>query len=196
MNGKTHQLMGFASSLAVSTIGHQMGVMPLPICAAVIAGSCLGSYVPDMDHPGSTLGRRIAIISHPINLLSKMFMAIHKKTKGKISLKLGELFAHRGIFHAPLFWAVVMTALTMYLPGISNNDAVSGMILGILIGISIGIGMHLFADMFNPTGIPLFAPFWNKKFRLGRIVTGSKAEWLVLGVCAVFVVCNVVYILA
>lgn len=194
MNGKTHQLIGFTSSLAFATVMYSTNNGSLPICATVIAGSCLGSYIPDMDHPGSTLGRKIGIISHPINLLSKLFASIHKKTKGKISLKLSEIFAHRGIFHAPIFWCVIMGLLFWKLPFLTNITTVHNAILGILTGISIGIGMHLFADMFNPTGIPILMPIYNKKLSLGKIVTGSKKEWAVLVLCLLVIVCNIAFI--
>lgn len=194
MNGKTHQLIGFTSSLAISTVVYQIGFVSLPVCATMIAGSCLGSYIPDMDHPGSTLGRKIGIISRPINLLSRLFMSVHNKTKGKISLKLGEIFAHRGIFHAPIFWTIIMGLLFWWLPGLTEIAIVSRSIFGILIGISIGIGMHLIADMFNPTGIPILMPIVNKKVSLGKIVTGSKKEWVVIAGCVLIIIGNIIYI--
>ena len=194
MNGKTHQLIGFTSSLAFATIVHNTNNVSLPICAAIIAGSCLGSYIPDMDHPGSTLGRKICIISHPINLLSRVFLSIHKKTKWKIFLKLSEIFAHRGIFHAPIFWVAVIGLIFWKLRLLTNVTIMNSAILGILTGVSIGIGMHLFADMFNPTGIPILMPIVNKKISLGKIVTGSKSEWGVIAFCSFIVACNIAFI--
>lgn len=194
MNGKTHQLIGFTSSLAFATVIYSTSNVSLSICATIIVGSCLGSYIPDMDHPGSTLGRKIGIISHPINLLSKLFASIHKKTKGKISLKLSEIFAHRGIFHAPIFWIVIMGLLFWKIPLLISVEAVRNAIIGMLTGVGIGIGMHLFADMFNPTGIPILMPIFNKKLSLGRIVTGSKNEWVVLVFCLLIIACNVAFI--
>lgn len=182
MTGKTHQIIGATASIIISSIAIQTGHLNLPMAFTVVAGSSLGSFIPDMDHTGSTLGKKIAIISHPVNLLSKMFLNLHKKTKSKICLKIGEIFAHRGIFHAPIFWAILILLAQFGTSSISN-DIVRTPLLGILTGIAIGIFMHLFADMFNPTGVPLLMPILNRKISIGNITTGSWKENLILISC-------------
>ena len=191
MTGKTHQLIGFTTALAVSTATIKIGgTETIPFCIGMVAGSCLGSYIPDMDHTGSKLGRKLAIISHPIHLLSQMCLSIHRKTGGKISKWFGELLAHRGIFHAPLFWGIIMAILIKTVPPLFATAFASMLTRAILTGVGLGIGAHLIADMLNPTGIPLFAPFSLKKMRIARILTGSRAEWFVIGACLLVVVLN------
>ena len=195
MNGKTHQLIGATTSIVASTVAIQLGLVELTVCVTMVAGSCLGSYIPDMDHPGSTLGKKIAIISHPINLLSRMFLAIHGKTKGKISLWFGELFAHRGLFHSPLFWIAIMATMFLCVLPLLTVPLVYQLVAGILVGLSIGIGMHLIADMFNPTGIPLLIPFSMRKTSIGKIVTGSRKEWGVIAICSIILVADMAFII-
>ena len=43
-------------------------------------------------------------------------------------------------------------------------------------GLFLGIATHLILDMFNPTGIPLFAPVSYINFHLAKIKTDSSAE--------------------
>lgn len=184
-------MIGFTASVLVSTVAlHTNAGVSIPFCIAMTAGSCLGSYIPDMDHPGSKLGRKIAIISHPINLISRAFKSVHKKTKGKVSLWFSELFGHRGLFHAPLFWGIIMAILLNWIPSLFLFAPAANLSFAILVGISLGIGMHLLADMFNPTGIPIFAPFTFYKIHLGKLVTGSGAEWFVVGGCALVLIIN------
>ena len=88
------------------------------------------------------------------------------------------MFTHRGIFHAPLFWLALFLPLFIFaIPAIEYEFA-KLVVASLLFGLLLGIALHLFADMLNPTGIPLLMPFCNKKFRLARIVTGSGGELL------------------
>jgi membrane-bound metal-dependent hydrolase YbcI (DUF457 family) len=50
------------------------------------------------------------------------------------------------------------------------------LLFGFVTGTFIGIGLHILADMFNPTGIPVFMPIANKKISIGNMRTGSKEE--------------------
>lgn len=191
MNGKTHQLIGVTASIAASTVAWKFGYMGIPAYLSMIAGSCFGSYLPDIDHPGSTLGRRVKIVSKPINAISQFFLSIYNRKGNRVALWLGEFFGHRGIFHSPLLWVALMVPLCMTLLPAISAVWLSAITTGLLIGISIGIGMHLFADMFNPTGVPLFAPLTFHKFSIGNIITGSKKERIVIALCFGMIVLNI-----
>ncbi len=74
---------------------------------------------------------------------------------------------HRGIMHSltvPLLIAVIYFALfgnMLILPFVS------------------GYISHLFLDMFNPSGIPLFSPFYGKKIKFPYTVkTGSTQDYV------------------
>ncbi len=176
MNGKTHQLVGITGGILASAFMIKSGNFQIYDCLAVLAMSSVGSYLPDIDHTGSTAGKRAPILSYPIYGISKMFSWMYKKTKCKIFDSLSEMFAHRGIFHAPLLWALIFIPMFMFIPPIIVVDWIRPLVIAGIIGMCIGVTLHLFADMLNPTGIPLFMPIFNHKFRIGKIVTGSKAE--------------------
>ena len=176
MNGKTHQLVGITGGIVASTLLYKFGIFGLPSCLATVALSSVGSYIPDIDHTGSKAGKRAPILSYPIHGISKMFSFFYKKTKFKLFDKISEMFAHRGIFHSPLLWLAICIPLLMFVPPLVVHEFARNMVVGGIIGFAIGVGLHLFADMLNPTGIPLFMPLFNHKFSIGSIATGSRAE--------------------
>ena len=175
MNGKTHQLVGLTGSVLVATALYKTG-LGIPASIATIAFSTLGSYAPDRDHTGSTAGKKMALVSYPISGLCKLFAWMHRKTKIKLFKHISEMFQHRGIFHAPLFWLAIFIPLLIFVPPAITYESIRQLAIGGIIGFATGVALHLAADMLNPTGIPLFMPISNKKFRLARIVTGSRAE--------------------
>lgn len=176
MNGKTHQLVGLTGSVLTSAILYKVGIFDVPASLAAIAMSSIGSYIPDIDHVGSKAGKKVPILSYPIKGLSSLCSWLYKKTGCKIFNRIGEWFEHRGIFHAPLFWMLIFVPLFIFIPPLIVHEVVQHMIVGGLLGLALGVVLHLFADMLNPTGIPLLMPIIHKKFRLAKIVTGSKAE--------------------
>ncbi len=83
MMARTHLLFGGALTL-FATSQHILPTEPL-----IYVAGLLGSLLPDIDHPKSTLGRRVPFISIP----------------------LAKLFGHRGITHSAL---IVIAALTLW----------------------------------------------------------------------------------
>jgi len=83
MMARTHLLFGGALTLFV-TSQHVLPTEP-----SIYVAGLLGSLLPDIDHPKSTLGRRVPFISIP----------------------LAKLFGHRGITHSAL---IVIAALTLW----------------------------------------------------------------------------------
>ncbi len=74
---------------------------------------------------------------------------------------------HRGIMHSlslPLLIGIIYFVLfgnTLILPFIS------------------GYISHLFLDMFNPSGVPLFSPFYKKKIKFPTTIkTGSPRDYV------------------
>lgn len=162
-----------ASALMIHT-----GTYNVAECLSLLALSSVGSYVPDIDHTGSVAGKRVALFSYPIRWISKLFSWLYRKTKLRLFDKISEMFAHRGIFHAPIFWAAVFIPLFVFVPPLIVHSFARGLVEAGIIGLLIGVSLHMLADMLNPTGIPLFMPLFNHKFSIGKIVTGSKAEFV------------------
>ena len=186
MNGKTHVLVGISGGFIASALLYRAGVYDIPAVAATIVGSAVGSYVPDVDHIGSVAGKKVPIVSWPIKGLYHLFDTLYDSTKLKIFRKLSNMFTHRGLFHAPLFWLLLFVPTFLFLTPLIADDFIHNVVSAGLFGLLAGIFLHLLADMLNPTGIPLFMPICDKKFRLARIVTGSGGE-IIFRVCMVIV---------
>jgi inner membrane protein len=178
MNGKTHQLVGITGGFLTSAILVRSGSFEIADAAAAIVGSSIGSYIPDVDHIFSVAGRKAFFLSWPILGLHKLFKWIYSKTKIKFFKKLSDMFNHRGIFHAPLFWTVIFLPLFFLATSLIKDEFIKNTLVGFLFGNFIGVFLHLFADMLNPTGIPIFMPFHDKKYRLAQIRTGSWGEFI------------------
>lgn len=152
MQGKTHEIIGIA---AASTIICSTQIRNTPIyCTALLVGTIIGSFIPDIDLQTSTAGQKFKIISWPIALIRTIMRCI---TRIFSSLKgISRLLAHRGIFHAPLFYLLIYGIL------FTNNKYLDAKCYYFLQGLFLGIFLHLTADFFSG-GIPLFCPFYNKR---------------------------------
>lgn len=154
MNYKTHMIGGIGAGVlafpvAASILGveHSTNLLSLAGGVSVFAG-ILGATVPDIDHKGSYIGKKIKIISCLIS----------------------SAFGHRGLTHAPLVNTVLL-ACSLYLVKAPDIYWYS-----LLFGFFGGIYSHILLDGFTKGGIPLFYPFTKKKFSLGLLVTGGKGE--------------------
>lgn len=90
MTGGTHAAIGMAVGLAV---GLHVGQ---PVGAALLLGGAgaLAGLLPDIDHPKSTIGRRLWLISRPLDLL----------------------IDHRGITHTALLAVLLALLCWRFLP--------------------------------------------------------------------------------
>lgn len=167
MTGKTHEKIGFITPILLTTIycvKQKTGVDFLDIIL-LTAFSTFGSTLPDIDQTQSKSGKKMPITSHIIKLVNK----ISKKLKLKRTFK---ATGHRGLTHSFLFWFFFFTVFTI----LNQNIHFIEPIVWSVYGLFLGIATHLILDMFNPTGIPLFAPVSYINFHLAKIKTDSSAE--------------------
>ncbi|PTQ51909.1 MAG: Membrane-bound metal-dependent hydrolase YdjM, induced during SOS response [Hydrogenibacillus schlegelii] len=112
---------------------------------SIAAATVIGSLLPDIDHPGSKLGRRVPVISHIM-----------------------YLFGHRGVTHSLLFVLILAAAGHFaWTPAY---------------GLALGAAVHIAADMFTPSGVPLFWPL-GRRYSLFGFRTGGVVDFL-LGTAA------------
>ena len=81
MMAPTHLVFGVTTALGISHLGWLEASVP------VFAAASLGSLLPDIDHPGSVVGKRLWLVAMPVAMI----------------------FGHRGITHS-LIAVVVMSA--------------------------------------------------------------------------------------
>lgn len=140
-----HIAVGAASYLYTATFlpGHSIFNNGPIIWFAGLFLTLLGALLPDVDHPESTVGKKIQIISYPLSLV----------------------FGHRGITHS-LCAVFAMLWLGYYFSAISVNEE-----LAIIPCIALGYLSHLFADSLTPQGIRPFYPS-KKRFCIPIVQNG------------------------
>ncbi|HLQ96711.1 MAG TPA: metal-dependent hydrolase [Pseudogracilibacillus sp.] len=100
MTGKTHIVGGTASCVAVAAI---TSYDPVPL----ITAGAVGGLLPDICHRGSTIGRKVPLLS----------------------ILVSKIFGHRTFTHSLLFLALIGIALEVFSP----YEAVN---IGILVGMA------------------------------------------------------------
>lgn len=95
-----------------------------------------------------------------------------------LSALIQTLFGHRTLFHAPLLYAALAAIILHFLPQFAVYIA----------AFFSGVASHLFLDMLNPMGIPLFYPF-SRRFHIASIKTGGPGELMCF--CALSLFCVV-----
>lgn len=84
---------------------------------------------------------------------------------------LSKHMKHRGITHTLLFPIILfgLMLLLAFLPGASS----------LIFGLLVGYLAHIFADLFNKTGVPLLWPFTKYMFHFASIKTASKWQQVI-----------------
>lgn len=105
------------------------------------AGLVIGSLLPDIDHPRSTLSLKV----RPIGFI------------------VSKLFRHREYTHS-IVGAITMSLLFYML--LAYFEGTKEIAYVFTVSLAIGIISHIFLDMLNKTGVALFYPFTRKRIRL------------------------------
>lgn len=150
---RTHEIGGLVACTAAMPLLINSGIMPEPdvlTYGLFFAGGAMGAMFPDIDSPTSKIRRGIR----------KLFTGDPSTEKRVIN--------HRREPHMPLIWAVIF-AICLF---VISNPLAETFIWGMIIGVA----SHLFLDMLNPAGIPLFGPFKRKKINILPIKTNSWGE--------------------
>lgn len=112
MTAPTHVLLGAATYAGISLLTP----LHFPLAAGALTAACVGSLVPDLDHPSSWLGKRLFFISIPLS----------------------ALLGHRGLTHSLLAALGIAATLGWYLHAGGMVPWVAAFLIGYLV--------HLFAD--------------------------------------------------
>ncbi|MGB9812381.1 MAG: metal-dependent hydrolase [Thermovenabulum sp.] len=151
MTGSTHILIGALSGVILTSKMNITGVS----AASLTAISAISALIPDIDMPGSKIGRKAKPASFILN-----------KTVG-----------HRGIMHSLLGAIITAFIVKMYLslqhfnyiiPGLNEAKITAGLLIGYL--------SHLLGDMMTKEGIPLLYPLIRRKISIVGIKSGGIAE--------------------
>ena len=162
MNGKVHVAIGVASA-ACLCVAHPTGVelfgmkmLPEIMLLSVAAGS----YAPDVDNPRTHAGAKHKVVSKVVS-----------KTGG----------GHRGITHTLLFPAILSCMCYFINSYMKSYQAINTFLLSIVGGFLLGWVMHIFADLFNGKGCPLFWPLMKSKVHIVDLPSQGFIPWVFAG---------------
>ncbi|CAA7613185.1 Predicted membrane-bound metal-dependent hydrolase [Candidatus Terasakiella magnetica] len=120
----SHVILGACTWIVFSRLNAQAALEPLGLGLAAA-----GALLPDIDHPGSWVGRRLWPVSKPLSLL----------------------IGHRGLTHSLVAVVAGLVILNVLGPSPSLARWVEPLVIGYL--------SHLGADALTPAGVPLLWPF-------------------------------------
>lgn len=146
MTGKTHMIIGIAAGAGISALCLQQNHSLLEM--GLFTGmTAVGSLIPDVDHPNSTISRCLPPVAR---LLYKFYCAAGKMFGDDIAQV--YMLQHRGICHS--FSACLSTILLLSFILFLDEPGVV-----VLWGIVLGMLLHILADSLTPAGTMLLAPF-------------------------------------
>ena len=148
MTGKTHLAAGILIGEAFRLYA---GTRDLPLIAGMIILSGVGSLMPDIDLPNSTISKR------------------NKATRA-VSSVTSRVFTHRGFTHTLPFLLITASLIFWILSKIKFQPYLltSSYIVGFL--------SHLLLDSLNEKGVMWLWPLSDCRIYLAKIRTGSKKE--------------------
>lgn len=175
MTSKTHTITGCGVSAIICT-GFSMPLIP------IVAGAFLGSLLPDIDHPKSSINQRILIFKNKLALqVTFLLLGVASFLYGPTVLKMIGVFlvftalsAHRKFTHSLIglfaFSGICYSLIYFY----------NGNIKTIVIGLIIGYTVHIISDCLSNHGIELLYPFSDKHFAIPIVSTGGLSEAIFL----------------
>ena len=200
MMGYQHFLSGAATWLAVARpLADATGMTP---GETFVGGAvCVGAtMLPDLDKPGSTIGRTYGPVT---NVLARGIALIAQgHREGTHSLVGVAAFtglaylaaAHGGPLRYVLLWIILGVAaraaglavpahrsITAVLHAVMMGAATLAvlasdvrLLVPLTVGVAVGTALHVAGDMLTPERCPLLWPFSKARFGVGVVTTGNR----------------------
>jgi len=143
---RTHLCCAYASTGAyiLKTTDFLKETHRLPVLLLGLLPVAAGALFPDIDTPYSSYGRK------------------HKFISTKLGLR------HRGITHT-LFIPALLTLCAVFVPRYIEDYFIRASVRSLIVGFLAGWLSHVFIDLFNKKGCPIFWPFSKKRIHLASV---------------------------
>ena len=169
MTGTTHRLAGIGTGIAAIEL---LQVNDITIQTVLLTGCIVGSLLPDIDNPQSTISYKIPFVRVVYGILQKVIRGFASLLPRRQREYVRSSIGHRGLSHS-LFAAIALPAL-VWLIGSVIDVKPEALVLGLMLGIL----SHIFMDLFSG-GTRLFLPFSIYNVRFLKIKTGGIIEWII-----------------
>lgn len=167
MTAATHRIGGAAMGLGLVVYTHANATDG----ALIVGASILGSILPDIDNPHSSISYKWRGISWIVTISQMLIRGISHLFPKKQAAYIRSLIGHRGLTHS-LAPVMVLAAIGVLCSPWAGHKQIGYYIASGLAG---GILSHIAFDMLAG-GAPLFMPFSTKRICLAHIKTGGIAE--------------------
>jgi len=164
MTGSTHKLGGICAGMIAINILQEVAPETVVL---VMAGSILGSLLPDIDNANSTISHKFRAISMIVKIGQGGIRLLSRLMPRKIGGTVRSFIGHRGITHSLMFPGLLLL-LIFFVRGHIPEHFISGLLVGMM--------SHIVLDIFSG-GVPLIMPLSVKRFKLANIRTGGIIEW-------------------
>lgn len=154
MMAKTHMIFGAATWVTVGMAADATGVSGAAgFALGTTPIAAFGALLPDVDHPESSFGRRVSIISIPLS----------------------AMLGHRGFTHSLAAVGVFSALLAWSAVNAGGGDMTAALAIFIVAPLSVGYLSHLLGDALTVSGVPLM---WPKRrlYKWPLFRTGSARE--------------------
>jgi membrane-bound metal-dependent hydrolase YbcI (DUF457 family) len=167
--GKTHGLSGIVVGLAV---GAALDTSPA-VCGVLATATAVGAYVPDIDHPGSTISRSLGPITGLLSWLARgLSKRVYAATKGPRDEDCEG--SHRHLLHSVAFSVLLGAAVGA---GVLAGTGAQGWALLIGGGLALGCVTHIVGDALTLSGVSGFLwpiPIAGETFYEVRLPRGLR----------------------
>ena len=180
MQGRTHLVIGTAIAAALRTSA------PLPVLLTGCCAAAVGSLIPDLDADGSKGNRGVSRVAAMILIIFvltvlldtyahlSLYEEIRRQLSGRTGLiaaliflficGIGLLGPHRSVMHSITAGCLLSACVYVLLPDAWACFAA-------------GFASHLFLDLLNSKGLPLFFPL-KKRYSLKLFRAGGWVDHL------------------
>lgn len=135
---------------------------------ALATAICVSCKVPESGIALMVAGSLLPDIDQPRSMFGKLFFFV--------SIPLNKFFGHRKLIHSILLWGML--------------SVLGGLFFKPVMWLGLGGVSHCLLDCWNTKGVELLSPVTEKIFVLGsrkyRLISGTRAEFIVLGMFLLF----------
>lgn len=159
MQGKVHVAIGTATAAFLCVKypnGFDFNGLHIIPYISLLAASA-GSYAPDIDMQTTHSGKK-------------------HKTVSKVVNKVGG--GHRGITHTLLFPTILYALMIFTNNYLQEYQGLASLVVSLIFGFGFGWIMHIFADLFNGKGCPIFWPIMRSKVHIMDLPSSGIGAWI------------------